>query len=256
MSFKNTFEIITKDIQELEKIVGNFQNYSRIPKIEIDLALRKLQNLYELLLMIREHENESRHNDPKPEYKTTDNNDHDVQEKIVDSSVAMENLQKEQIEFLPVEAEPASHPEIPKPKANMQPVVNKEEPAITAPEPVSTTATKEKILAEKFPQTREFINEKIGGTASGKDLTSKMQSSPIKSISGSMGINDKFFFIRELFHGNADNFNQTLKTLDQMPNFNQAYSYLLSTFEWDMDSLPVQQMLTLIRRKFISPGNE
>ncbi|MFW5645621.1 MAG: hypothetical protein ACOCZL_06875, partial [Bacteroidota bacterium] len=59
MGFKNTIEIITKDIQELEKIVRNFENYSRIPGIEMDLALDKTRNLYELLLMIKDFNNQN-----------------------------------------------------------------------------------------------------------------------------------------------------------------------------------------------------
>ena len=35
-------------------LVSNFKNYSRIPSIELDLALSRLRNVYDLLLMFRE----------------------------------------------------------------------------------------------------------------------------------------------------------------------------------------------------------
>jgi hypothetical protein len=44
--------------------------------------------------------------------------------------------------------------------------------------------------------------------------------------------------------------------LDEAHNFNDAYSLLMSKFQWDMDSEPVQMLLNLIRRKFITAGNE
>lgn len=256
MGFKNTIEIITKDIQELEKIVGNFQNYSRIPKIEIDLALNKMQNLYDLLLMIREHEEEF-HPDESPKNIPAENSMNVIEtSKPGNASTEVEKEKKEKFEFISSEELPTVAPGNSNPPLIEQPETQKAEKTHEVHEIVSPPTPKEKVLGEKFRSTGEYINEKIGSGKPVKDLSSRIQSSPIRSISGSMGINDKFFFIRELFYGNADNFNQAMKTLDQMTNFNHAYNYLLGNFEWDMDSEPVQQLLTLIRRKFISTGNE
>ena len=54
MEIKHTVEILTKDIQEIEKLVRNLNNSPAPPRIELDLALSKLRNVYELLSMIRE----------------------------------------------------------------------------------------------------------------------------------------------------------------------------------------------------------
>ena len=82
-----------------------------------------------------------------------------------------------------------------------------------------------------------------------------MQASPIKSITGSIGLNDKFYYIRELFKGNTEEFSLTLGVLDNAHNFNEAYNYLIEHFDWDMESEAVQQLLSLIRRKFITGEN-
>lgn len=71
-----------------------------------------------------------------------------------------------------------------------------------------------------------------------------------------MGINDKFYFIRELFNGNAEYFREAMNVLDQAENFNEAYTYIQKTFDWDMEGETVQQLLNLIRRKFINTGND
>ncbi len=52
MEIKHTVEILTKDIQDIEKLVRNLDKYEHPPMIEIDLALSKLRNLYEVLSLI------------------------------------------------------------------------------------------------------------------------------------------------------------------------------------------------------------
>jgi hypothetical protein len=52
MEIKHTIEILTKDIQDIENLVRNLNNYPTPPRIDIDLAMAKLRNVYELLAMI------------------------------------------------------------------------------------------------------------------------------------------------------------------------------------------------------------
>ncbi len=53
MEIKYTLEILTKDIQEIEKLVGNLQNSPQGSMLELDLALSKLRNVYDILTVIR-----------------------------------------------------------------------------------------------------------------------------------------------------------------------------------------------------------
>ncbi len=52
MEIRHTVEILTKDIQDIEKLVRNLNNYAQPPQIEIDLAMSKLRNVYDLLSII------------------------------------------------------------------------------------------------------------------------------------------------------------------------------------------------------------
>jgi hypothetical protein len=114
----------------------------------------------------------------------------------------------------------------------------------------------EKTIGDKFSVDQSLMNEKLGKKIRKTDISSVHQSAPIKTITASLGINDKFFFIRELFNGDSDLFRQTVIKLDNSLNFNTAYTYLMDKFSWDMESESVQKLLNLIRRKFINPGNE
>jgi hypothetical protein len=238
MEFKNTLEIVTKDIQDIEKLVSNFKNYSRIPNIELDLALSRLRNVYDLLLMFKDDSGslqqhtiaESITENPETVVKPTPVVIGSAVPVATDEPAAImpEEIKVEKTEVVESPVTPANDPE----------------PLVTIP---STSKSKEEKL---------FINEKLAEHTIKKDVSSKLQGQAIKSISGSLGINDKFFFIRELFGGNAETFRQIMAELDDSRNFNDAYSLLMDRFQWDMESEPVQLLLNLIRRKFITSGNE
>lgn len=244
MGFKNTLELITKDIQDIENLVSNFQNYSKLPIIELDLTLSKLQNVYELLLMIRDHE---------------------VLEKGMASDIS-KNREVEQKDVIEEEKTSPKQEEIKEKKELI--VIEKEESKVidkeiissieedTAKANIDSTSEnqKSKTISERFDKGGDFLNEKLAGNKS--NISDNLLSKPIESIAGSLGVNDKFYFMRELFDGKAEAFRQAVETLDKANNFNEAYNYLSNQFSWNMDSESVQSLLNLIRRKFINTGNE
>jgi hypothetical protein len=249
MSYNQTFEIIIKDIQDIEKLVGNFKNYSRIPKIELDLSLSKLRNVYDLLLMFREADEEIAGNKEFEFIK-----DIPVGEKEVKAETLSPPEEVPKPEHAPFPSSDKKLPEEPKseftPQVENKPVPN-EGHKIKMEEKIQ-----EEIVAIKTQKKKEFINEKLGEQTKKDDLISRFQTGPIDKIAGSMGINDKFFFIRELFDGDANKFRLTMDILDHSSDFKAAYDYLVTNFEWDMESSNVHQLLNLIRRKFINRVNE
>lgn len=231
MNFRHTVEILTKDIQDIEKLVSNFQNYDKVPAIEMDLVLGRMQKVYEVLLMLK---------------------DSGAEEELKTRQDPYSLVMKKEVKAMPV------------PETDLPVEPHKTEKRIEAPveKPVEPAATrtsskqkKEAVVGEKLEQGKSVVHEKISGQVQKEVLSAKIAASPIKSISGSIGINDKFLFIRELFSADAELFRSTMELLDSSPNFNEAYNYLLQNFNWDMDSEVVQQLLTLVRRKFITGGN-
>lgn len=246
MKYKHTIEIITKDIQDIEKLIRNFSNYSKIPAIELDLALAKLRNLYEVLSLLRHEEPNvaSNYENPTKEIQK----DH-----IPDKSSNTENiLESDAFDLNEEENEPGI---VQKQAENEKKTTKSSKDDIQKKE-IDENTRKEKILAEKLENGKLFINEKLAKDSSSSDLSSKLQSKPITSIAGSMGINDKFFFIRELFNGDADKFRETCIHLDETANFKDAYNYLDKNFEWDMNEEIVKQLLNLVKRKLITRENE
>ncbi len=251
MGYKHTFEIITKDIQDIEKLVGNFENYSEIPLIELDLALSKLRNVYELLQMFRDADRIPVTPPKAVSRSESKDSAEQVPSKPVESPLPEEIIRPPLSS--PVNEVPHEEPVLSQPDPILD--IREESPAENGQEKVPATTPpparqEKKTLAEKYNRQESFINEKLGETALKQDISSRLKTAPITSISGSMGINDKFFFIRELFKGDADKFRATMDNLEHASAYNEAYNYLKDNFEWDMESFEVKQLLALVRRKF------
>lgn len=111
-------------------------------------------------------------------------------------------------------------------------------------------------LADKFKGEKKFINERFGDNGSRQDLSSKLQSKPIRDIGTALGLNDRFKLINELFNGDKESYQQTINILDNATNFNEAFNYINTSYDWDMEDESVQLLLDLVRRKFIVNKNE
>lgn len=109
----------------------------------------------------------------------------------------------------------------------------------------------QETLAEKYQGTRKFRNEVLYGANGKQDVSSKLQNKPITDLAKSIGINDKFFFIKELFGGDSELYGKTIKTLNGFTDINDALIYIGNNFAWDENSEAVARFVDLIRRKLL-----
>ncbi len=223
MEIKYTIEILTKDIQDIEKLVGNLRNSKEASAIELDLALSKLRNVYEILTMIKA----------------------DRLHEIVSDTPLQEKP--------PTGATPSPEPEpIPEPEPEPAPVLEplpEPEPPVK-PEPASNNeAASSSILAEKF-SAESSINENLAEKL-GNEKDAKLLGQPIDNISRNIGINDRFFIIRELFEGESDRFASMVIALDRAEDYQVASNILKQKFEGNMDHEGVEILEGLLKRRFI-----
>ncbi len=237
MEIKYTIEILTKDIQDIEKLVGNLRNSKEASAIELDLALSKLRNVYEILTLIkadRLHEMVS---------------DLPEQEKPSEGAAPSHKLEPE----AETEAKPVPEPE-PEPVSEQEPEPEPEPEPESAPEAKPETTTNSEtdsssILAEKF-SAESSINENLGEKF-GNDMDAKLVGQPIDNISRNIGINDRFFIIRELFEGKSDRFTSLVNALESADNYQAASSILKDHFAENMDHEGVEILTGLLKRRYI-----
>jgi hypothetical protein len=274
MEIKHTVEILTKDIQDIEKLVRNFNNYPTPPQIELDLAMDKLRKVYELLSMIA--------SDAKAEIdlQTITPTETKIEEEVQQDIQAEEsqqdfpqsidsNVQEQTLDFADnfedVNTEPESvgnetselEEKIEENEVNTEadsPEV--EEVILETNDQESKNLAEEKkasIVAEKFA-SNPSLNEK-NALGKEKDVSSKISGEPIESIQRNIGINDRFLIIRELLAGNNEEFNIFIQKLDTCSNFNECFKLIESRFPDRLEHEGVKILINLSRRRFISSGN-
>jgi len=257
MEIKYTIEILTKDIQDIEKLVGNLQNSKDNSALELDLALSKLRNVYEILTMIkadRLHElvnHASLNEEPSAGTAQTREPEPAPLPEPVPQAVA-ETLPEPQ----PVD-EPLPEPQhvaetLPEPQPVAETVPGPEAIIESGPKPEPYTKSGHadpSILAEKFSK-ESSINENLAEKRR-VDLDKKLLGQPIDNISRNIGINDRFYIIRELFKGDSDQFSKLMKRLDSVENFQEANRILKEEFPESMDHEGVEILSGLVRRRHI-----
>jgi hypothetical protein len=214
MSYRHTLQAACESLHEVEDLVKGFPENENIPDIEIDLALQKLRNLYELLLIMKKSQE-----DTPPEPLTTE---------------------------IP-QAVTAPIPDIPA----TPPVAE----APVTPTGKNTGKHKEtKTLSDQFKGKTTLYESLHQNTA--READTFIHAKPVTDVLSAIGINDRFTFIRELFNNDTAAFENTVKILNDSASFNDAYNYMIQRFNWDMDSETVQDLLGVIRRKFIKGRHE
>lgn len=256
MNKKELIKNLISDIQDIYSITNRFEQSEQIHPLDIDLSLSKVRNLYELLLQLKAQDSYLVENQ-KEEISTTVEQPEQKEEKSeeVEPAKEPETIQKTE-EKAPeevVKEEPQKKPEfiIEKPQEEKE----EETEEVTQAEQEEQTDDKKEneaspeIVADKF-HSKKFVHDDIAKNNMKKDVSSKMQSKPIPDINSAIGLNDKFIFIRELFHNNKDQYHETIQILNNFDTFKNAVEYLNENFDWDSEDPNFERLKELVRRKF------
>jgi hypothetical protein len=110
------------------------------------------------------------------------------------------------------------------------------------------------IIADKFSHLSSSFNEQMGSIRADEDISDILKTKQLSDLSDAIGINDKFLFIREIFEGNKDAYNQAINRLNNAENIIDARAVIMSYTGDNDESEAVKQLLDLVKRKF--PHNE
>lgn len=105
------------------------------------------------------------------------------------------------------------------------------------------------IVADRYQSSQNYINQAIASKQTKKDLTTRLQSKPIADLRNSIGLNDKFLFIKEIFKGRPEKYNQCIDQLNKSPSYEEALSYLKDNYSLDENNKVVKKLLSLVKRK-------
>jgi len=216
MELKSTIDIILKDLDEARSLIDDLKNYPGVPRLQIELAKSKCRSAGDVIKLLGEIEL----HEPDPGI----------------------------IPDAPVKEEPFTET-ISESLASDDSTKEKE------PEHRDKGSDK-KIVADKFSHLSDRINEKIAGSRKDHGITEVSRSRPVADLKEAIGINDRFYFVREVFGGNQELYSKTLEELNSTSSIDMAREIILSATSEDSDSEAIDQLMEIVKRKFSSRTNE
>jgi hypothetical protein len=238
MDLNSTIDIIIKDLNEAREIIDDLKNYPGVPEFQIELAKSKCKSASDVIALIK---------------------------RINLTAPTPAEPHKPHAEPVTERAEPFVEPVIEKAEPYVEPIIEKAEPydepviekAQPQPEkeaarPVDKKPAGFSIIADQFAGRPESFNENLGTRKHGDDVLEILRSRPLSSLDEAIGINDKFLFIREIFNGNADSYNEAIQKLEKVGNIPDAMAVIMGYAGDNSGSEAVTQLVDLIKRKFIA----
>ena len=231
MDLNSTIDIIIKDLNEARDIIDDLKKYPGVPEFQVELAKSKCKSASEVIALFKNLQ--SKINSPvqeKPPVK-----DETIQEKLPEKPdkviVVPEKEVKEVVMTVITEAPP----------------IAKEEPVQTIKKPAESA-----IIADQFVNRPESFNEKLGNLKHEDDVLEILKTKPLSSLDEAIGINDKFLFIREIFDGDSQSYNQAIQKLESVGSLSDAMAVIMSYTGENTGNEAIKQLLDLIKRKFLA----
>jgi hypothetical protein len=222
-----------KLLKDLDTLIAELSAHKNFNELERDLLKEKIRRAYEALMQVPEKDNvtdTTTSQEPPP---------HGQPEEILASvdTISAGNTEKEEV-----------------PEA--APVSEKRAEQFTMSAKIKEPATLFDITPEADrPQQGSSVHERISDNAKDISLAAKLNKNPVEDLKKSIGINEKFSFINDLFDGDLQAYNSTIDQLNSCNNFDQANEILISTAEelsWEKDSETLGKLTDLVERRFNS----
>lgn len=239
MEYKNSVEAVYIQLNEILQNVAGWGAEKELREIDIDLTLGKIRDIYDLVLSLR---NEQQNLVAEEKVKESPSPQKPIETK---EEIPQNNIDEETIEF------EAEKPIEDKKSDDLQSIKEKIKTSIQRSQQQNS-----QNLSEQYEKSQPTLNEELSTHVESKDLAIKLKTRPITNLSSAIGLNEKFEFIQSLFNGDKEKYEETIETLNSATNFNGAYNYLSTKLNWDMSDPLAQRILELIRRKLIVNSNE
>ena len=254
---KTALEGLLSQTQQLEK------KEQPVHQIDKDLLLEKTRALCEQMMALENAREEEKIPKPAPEedvpaveevVDTVAEEEDIVAEMPMDENQEMPEAEPEEIVSEPEEKSETedvqvTEEKVAKPIAEEEPVEEKPEPVEKTEKPVEPPRTMLDLFSEAPLET-------LGDTLTPAEkpvVADRLQMSSINDLRETIGINDKFLFINELFNGDLERYNKVIDELNGFSGLSGAQTYLTELqvqYQWTENGQAYQKLNILLERKF------
>lgn len=221
MENKKIINILLKDMGELEELISEIKTGNKFNLQDIEFLHTRSKGILQLMQML---------NNTEPDIKT--HPEFKGKEPEAENSAAINTVcKKNTAEEINIPAEPGTTTAESLPGNNIE------------PEEIKTEANRR--LCDSFTKGKS-LNDTLEDC---NKLEFKLSNRPVNNIQIAIGINDRFQYIRELFDGSSEKYNDTVASLDSMSSIVDALSYLQQNFQWQQNETSLK-FVNLVKRRF------
>ena len=134
------------------------------------------------------------------------------------------------------------------------PAVEKQESAKRKVRSTAELFDETTTFAETFSIKTTTLHDKMTSGKTERSVAVHHQSKPLTDLKKSIGINERFHFVKELFEENQQVYSQSIDKLNNFSNYEDARKYLFEELaekmKWDTESKVFGDLSKLIRRRF------
>ncbi|MBE9491466.1 MAG: hypothetical protein IMY70_01160 [Bacteroidetes bacterium] len=232
-------QIIKKINKRIEKVNGF---YGKIPRIEIDLLMESIRNLYERVCEL-------------------DQLNQSVIEKHTEKGIP-----DRQTETVETEQEPGKEPSLvtmenPVKEVGDETLEKRREKQIKVKDAGQVISNEEKLMgtAQKKRKIDLIQNQSITLAdkfldPDDKSIAAKIKNNPIIDLKIAIDINDKFLFIKELFKNNIKDYNEAIENLNSINSIEETTKYLeelKEKYKWNDKMEYLIKLREIVERKYL-----
>lgn len=162
------------------------------------------------------------------------------------------------LQFIPPKSAPAQpKKETPTPAPAPKPAKKEiPEPQPVAPKPAPTESADVPEPKQESPlqrQPQRSLNDLFNERREDHSISSQYQRAKVGDLTKAISINDKFIYIKELFHNRGEDFGAAIRQLNECQNMEEAFNCLdelKKKYFWDSKSDAYLSFCDLLRRKY------
>lgn len=237
-----SYAVVEKDLKELaEEINGAQVASAEAPKTLVEKPEEGLPetDIFDKIETKEEPEPES-----KPEKMQDDAKElfiePDFEINVSDENPEVNHAEDDILQFIPPKQPKPEQPKIEKPKIEKPKI---EKPKIEQPKP--------EVKPEPKPQ--RSLNDLFNEKREDHSISSQYQHAKVGDLTKAISINDKFIYIKELFHNRGEDFSASIRQLNECQNLEDAFDcleQLKQKFFWDTKTDAYLSFCDLLRRKY------
>lgn len=215
------------------------ENEGKLSRIEYDLLLGSLRNIYDKVYRLQKlmlepvQQRDIPAEKPAPSFR------------IKFEGREIPSKPEEKPKPTPSAETPVATPAPPPPPKTSAPPTPKTADLFSAAQPT---------LAEKLQPEKTSVIDRLNSQVEDKSVASNLMHKPLADIKAAIGINEKFLFINELFGGSMQEYTQAIQELNQARSLEEAleiFDNYATRYKWNPRLPGVIKLKELVQRRYL-----